>query len=136
MTSNILQDLSISGIISIVGNSQRTFLAIIRTVSILSVGLHITIGSFWILLSMLLIFILNILEYYTTNKNFFALIKVYKTSNPEDNKIIRKISGFNKTIYGYSIILIIVLFISLLKYEHIKHINLTWLRKKLVGNTK
>lgn len=110
--------LEFSSLTSTLLGSQRTFLSIIRTVSIF-VALTILIKNHWILIAVLILFLFSIYDY---NRGYHNLEELVHTFLEDENKsIINNITKFNTTLYGYCLVLIFI-FIVVIKQFYDKKI--------------
>ena len=116
MKDILKKNVSISDFSSIIGNllsSQRSFLSIIRTVAIFA-GLTIIVKNYLVLFLVLPLFAISTINFY---KSYNQLKQVLFTLVKHKNsKIIKDITDFNLTIYGYCFCLLFM-FIVLIYQE-------------------
>ncbi len=116
--TDVLSTLSLSSVVSIISNSQRTYLAILRTVAIISTS-AIIIDGYWVLIILILVCFASILEFYNANTRFLEQLSQHPSH--EDNiQIINQVANYSKTLYGYSLVVIIILLLIIWKYDKVR----------------
>lgn len=108
---NKANKLSYTDMIKTLLSFQATFLSVIRTVSIF-IGVSILAKSKWLLIFIILIFSLSIYNYYKISRHIYNISKRFRNEN-----IKLHLEVMNMSIYSFSAMIILILFIVIIKKE-------------------
>ena len=111
-SSNKMVDFA--SLLSTILGSQRTFLSMLRTVSIFA-ALALLVKTHWVLVIVLLLFLFSIYEFQRGYHKLEKLVNNFTID--EDETVIKNITNFNNTLYGYSFVLICIFIAIIINFE-------------------
>ena len=106
-----IENIKYTDIINSVFTFQSTFLSLIRTVSVF-IGISLIAKNRWILVFIIVVFLFSLINYHDINNHIISLSKKIK-----DVKMKNEIHILTRSIYAFSILIIIILILVVFQKE-------------------